>query len=108
MVKDAGEVDRMARAAAIADEALAAVLPLLAAGGLGRSGRATSPSRRFAAALDHAMRERGAEDRAFETIVASGENSAKPHARPGARGHPARATRWWWTSGPSSTATART
>ncbi len=31
------------------------------------------------------MRERGAEDRAFETIVASGENSAKPHARPGRR-----------------------
>ena len=31
------------------------------------------------------MRERGAEDSAFETIVASGENSAKPHARPGDR-----------------------
>ena len=31
------------------------------------------------------LRRRGAEDRAFETIVASGPNSAKPHARPGRR-----------------------
>jgi Xaa-Pro aminopeptidase len=87
VVKDPGEVARMARAASIADEALAAVLPLLAAAGAsggGTTGRDLTESR-FAAALDHAMRERGAEDRAFETIVASGENSAKPHARPGRR-----------------------
>ena len=32
----------------------------------------------FALALDVAMRRLGAEDRAFETIVASGPNSAKP------------------------------
>ncbi len=82
-VKDAGEVARMERAAAIADEALAAVLPRLAAAGTREGGRLTES--RFAAALDHAMRERGAEDSAFETIVASGENSAKPHARPGDR-----------------------
>ena len=31
------------------------------------------------------MRARGAEDSAFETIVASGPNSAKPHARPSDR-----------------------
>ena len=31
------------------------------------------------------MRRLGAEESAFETIVASGENSAKPHARPGPR-----------------------
>ena len=87
MVKDPGEVARMARAAWIADEALGAVLPRLAEAGSGRTrgdaGELTES--RFAAALDHAMRERGAEDRAFETIVASGENSAKPHARPGRR-----------------------
>jgi Xaa-Pro aminopeptidase len=82
MVKDAGEVDRMARAAAIADRALGAVLPLLAE--VSAAGRELTESQ-FAAALDHAMREGGAEDRAFETIVASGENSAKPHARPGPR-----------------------
>jgi len=82
-VKDAGEVTRMERAAAIADEALGSVLPLLAAVGSGRDRDLTEA--RFAAELDNAMRQRGAEGRAFETIVASGENSAKPHARPGGR-----------------------
>jgi Xaa-Pro aminopeptidase len=101
VVKDAGEIARMERAAAIADQALASVLPLLAdvgSGGSGPSGRSRSGSggsgsstsvplteSMFAAALDHAMRVLGAEDSAFETIVASGENSAKPHARPGGR-----------------------
>ncbi len=85
-VKDDAELARMARAADIADAALASVLPQLAAvGGSGRSARSGLTEAAFATALDHAMRERGAEDRAFETIVASGENSAKPHARPGAR-----------------------
>jgi Xaa-Pro aminopeptidase len=83
VVKDLGEVARMERAAAIADEALGAVLPLLAAAA-DRTGAPLTEAR-FAAALDHAMRERGAEESAFETIVASGENSAKPHARPGPR-----------------------
>jgi Xaa-Pro aminopeptidase len=79
-VKDAGEVARMERAAAIADEALSSVVPLLA------RAEAESVTEAFvAAALDHAMRVRGAEDSAFETIVASGPNSAKPHARPGDR-----------------------
>jgi Xaa-Pro aminopeptidase len=82
-VKDAGEVVRMERAASIADDALAEVLPLLAAVGAGRDDDLSES--RFAAALDHAMRVRGAEDSAFETIVGSGENSAKPHARPGGR-----------------------
>ncbi|HEX3567634.1 MAG TPA: aminopeptidase P family protein [Acidimicrobiales bacterium] len=79
-VKDAGEVARMERAAAIADEALASVVPLLV------GAEAESVTEAFvAAALDHAMRARGAEDSAFETIVASGPNSAKPHARPSDR-----------------------
>ena len=90
-VKDPGEVARMERAAAIADEALAEVLPLLSAAGVGAAGVCGAgvggelTESRFAAALDHAMRLRGAEESAFETIVASGENSAKPHARPGDR-----------------------
>jgi len=83
VVKDPGEIARMERAAAIADEALGSVLALLADAGAGRGEPLTES--RFAAALDHAMRVRGAEDRAFETIVASGPNSAKPHARPGDR-----------------------
>jgi Xaa-Pro aminopeptidase len=75
-VKDDGELARMERAAAIADAALGEVLPLL---GQGRR------EDEVALALDTAMRRLGAEDRAFETIVASGPNAAKPHARPTAR-----------------------
>ncbi len=80
LVKDAGEVARMERAAAIADDALASVTPLLA-----RAETESVTEAYLAAALDHAMRARGAEDSAFETIVASGPNSAKPHARPSDR-----------------------
>ena len=83
VVKDSGEIERMERAASIADAALGSVLHLLAAAGI-EKGEALTESH-FAASLDHAMRLLGAEDRAFETIVASGENSAKPHARPGMR-----------------------
>ncbi len=75
-VKDAGELARMALAAAVADAALAEVLDLVAPG---------RTEQDVAAALDAAMRRLGAEDRAFETIVASGPNSAKPHHRPGTR-----------------------
>jgi Xaa-Pro aminopeptidase len=79
-VKDAGEVARMEQAAAIADRALAEVLPLLAGAG-------TDPVTEveFALALDTAMRRGGAESTAFDTIVAAGPNSAKPHHRPSAR-----------------------
>jgi Xaa-Pro aminopeptidase len=76
-VKDAGELYRMARAAAIADGALTEVLPLLAEAGTGAVTEAG-----FALALDTAMRRGGAEDRAFDTIVAVGPNSAKPHHQP--------------------------
>ena len=80
MVKDGWEIDRMVRAAAIADAALASVTDLLT----GDRDMGTTELA-VAAALDHAMRELGAEDRAFETIVASGPNAAKPHARPTGR-----------------------
>jgi Xaa-Pro aminopeptidase len=85
VVKDASEILRMERAAAIADQGLAAVLPMLAAVGSGNGSAGPLTESGFAAALDHAMRLAGAEDSAFKTIVASGENSAKPHARPGNR-----------------------
>lgn len=75
-VKDAGELWRISRAAAIADAALGEVLGML---GDGRT------EDEVALALDTAMRRLGAEDRAFETIVASGPNAAKPHARPTSR-----------------------
>jgi Xaa-Pro aminopeptidase len=75
-IKDGAEIARMERAAAIADAALREVLPLLSTG---------VTEEVFALELDTAMRRGGAEGVAFETIVAAGENSAKPHHRPGTR-----------------------
>ncbi|MHB1503954.1 MAG: M24 family metallopeptidase [Acidimicrobiales bacterium] len=75
-VKDAGETARISRAAEIADAALGEVLPMI--------GQGTTEAD-LALALEVAMRRLGAEDRAFETIVASGPNSAKPHAQPTGR-----------------------
>jgi Xaa-Pro aminopeptidase len=72
-IKDAGEIERMAEAARIADDALAAVLPLLGQG---------VTEREVALGLDYEMRRLGADGSSFETIVASGPNGAKPHARP--------------------------
>jgi len=74
--KSAEEVARVAAAAAVADGALAEVLPRLAEG---------PTEGEVAAELDHLMRRRGASGSAFDTIVAAGENSALPHARPGPR-----------------------
>ncbi len=74
--KDPAEIARMERAAAIADAALFEVLPLMSQG---------VTEEHFALALDTAMRRGGAESTAFETIVAAGENSAKPHHHPGSR-----------------------
>ncbi len=75
-VKDPGEVDRMAAAAAIADAALATVRHRLADG---------PTEEEFALELDFEMRRRGAAGPSFETIVASGPNGAKPHHRPSDR-----------------------
>ncbi len=75
-VKDPGELDRLAEAARIADEALAAVRPVLSDG---------PTEADFGRALDFEMRALGATSPSFETIVASGPNAAMPHHRPGAR-----------------------
>lgn len=75
-VKDAGEVERMAAAAAIADDALARVRHRLAEG---------PTEEEFALELDFEMRRGGASGPSFDTIVASGPNGAKPHHRPSAR-----------------------
>ncbi|MEJ5255681.1 MAG: Xaa-Pro peptidase family protein [Acidimicrobiales bacterium] len=72
-VKDPGELARLERAARIADEALAAV----------RGRLAEQPTEReVALELENEMRRLGADGPSFETIVASGPNGAKPHARP--------------------------
>ena len=75
-IKDAGELDRLAEAARIADDALIAVRDRLAAG---------PTESEFGRSLDFEMRRLGATGPSFETIVASGPNAAKPHHRPGDR-----------------------
>ncbi len=72
-VKDEGEQDRIEAAADIADAALAEVAGMIGGG---------CSEADLALALDTAMRRRGAQGSAFETIVAAGPNGAKPHARP--------------------------
>ncbi len=72
-VKDLGEIDRIRRACAIADNAFQAILTRLADG---------VTERQFALELEFGMRERGASGNSFDPIIAAGPNGAKPHARP--------------------------
>lgn len=72
VIKDAGEVDAIRRAVAVAQDALAAVLPRIAPG---------QRELDVAAELERALRVRGSEWHPFPTIAASGPRSALPHAR---------------------------
>jgi Xaa-Pro aminopeptidase len=72
-VKDENEISNIRAAAAIASRALNAVLERIRPG---------MTEREIAADLDDAIRRGGAQEVSFTTIVASGENSARPHARP--------------------------
>ncbi|HWP03402.1 MAG TPA: Xaa-Pro peptidase family protein [Gemmatimonadaceae bacterium] len=74
--KDASEIECLARAARMACQALAAVLPEI------RSGM-TELS--VAGMLERCLREVGSEAFPFPTIVASGPRSALPHARASGR-----------------------
>jgi Xaa-Pro aminopeptidase len=71
--KAPAELERMALAASIADEAFANVHEVLENG---------PTEAGLALLLDTEMRRLGAEGSAFETIVASGPNAGKPHHRP--------------------------
>jgi len=73
VVKDASEIDAIERACSISVESLS---DLLATRFAGRT------ERQVARDLEWRMFERGAEALAFETIMASGPNSAIPHHRP--------------------------
>ena len=76
MVKDGDECERLR----VAGRMLAGIVP--AALQLARAGRT---EREVAADIECGLAAAGFEDRAFETIVASGPRSALPHARPGRR-----------------------
>jgi Xaa-Pro aminopeptidase len=75
-VKEPTEIERIAAACAVADRALAQVLPQVQAG-------ATEVS--LAWALERAMREGGAEALAFDVAALAGGNAALPHGNPGER-----------------------
>lgn len=76
MKKDAGEIEAIRSAVALCSRAFAKAI---------RKARPGMSELALAAELDHRMRLLGAEGPAFETIVAAGERSALPHARPTAR-----------------------
>ena len=76
MIKDPEELALISRAMEISDHAFQVVTPLIEVGDTERS---------VAWKMEIAMREGGAEALAFETIVASGPNAAKPHHHPSDR-----------------------
>jgi Xaa-Pro aminopeptidase len=76
MIKDEAEIELLARACAITDQAFAAVLGAIRPG---------CTERDIAILIERAMVDLGAEAPAFDTIVASGPNGAIPHHSPGNR-----------------------
>ena len=77
-VKDTSEIERIGFAARCADEALQIVPELI-----GRDSLITERDVRDE--LEYLMRKAGADGPSYDTIVASGENAALPHHRPGSR-----------------------
>src|SRR4029453_13202456 len=75
-VKDANEVETLREAARRLSLVAGKISSFIAEG---------RTELEIAADIDAAIRAAGFERPAFETIVASGENSARPHARPGHR-----------------------
>lgn len=75
-VKEEGELAAIQRAVALTDAAYAHIARFMQPG---------MTERQVAWELESFMRTHGAEQMAFEVIVASGPNGAMPHARPGER-----------------------
>jgi Xaa-Pro aminopeptidase len=75
-VKDKKEIESIRKAIRIATAALRSTLERIRPGVCERD---------IAIELEYAMRTKGAEAPSFDTIIASGPNSAHPHAQPGAR-----------------------
>jgi Xaa-Pro aminopeptidase len=74
--KEPSELARMRQAATLAGDVLAGAIHLLKPGVM---------ENEVAAEIEYQMRKRGASGPAFETIVAFGDRSALPHARPTAK-----------------------
>lgn len=73
MIKTAEEIDNIAKAEAIGDEAFEYILSILKPG---------MTEKEVAMELEMYMRSNGADALSFEVIAASGLNSARPHATP--------------------------
>jgi Xaa-Pro aminopeptidase len=76
MIKDPAEIELLATACSLTDQAFAAVLSAIAPG---------RTERELAILLERAMVDLGADGPAFDTIVAGGPHGAIPHHSPGAR-----------------------
>jgi Xaa-Pro aminopeptidase len=76
MIKDERETGCIQKAAALSSQALCSLLDTLKPG---------MTEKDVALELECRIRRRGADRVSFDVIVASGENSALPHARPGTR-----------------------
>jgi Xaa-Pro aminopeptidase len=76
LVKDAEEIAVTKRACALVDAMFDSILGLLKPGTLERD---------IALELEYRMRKSGAERIGFDSIIAAGENGAKPHAEPSER-----------------------
>ena len=76
IVKEPEEIDRIRAAVKLTEESLDQLVPGVRIG---------MSERELALRLEFIMRERGAEEVAFDLIIAAGENSALPHYQPGQR-----------------------
>ena len=75
-IKDESEIAAIRKAQSITDASFLEILDFIKAG---------KTEKEIAAYLEYCMRRLGADGLAFDTIAASGPNSAKPHAEPGDR-----------------------
>lgn len=76
VLKDADEIERIRKAGKLTAEVFEEIRPKI------RPGARESD---LAAEIEYRMKRKGAEGAAFETIVASGERSAWPHAQPSSK-----------------------
>jgi Xaa-Pro aminopeptidase len=75
-VKSAAEIQKIAKAAHIADQAFASIVKFIKPG---------MTEKLIAAQLDHTLKMLGSTNPSFDSIVGSGPNGALPHAQPGDR-----------------------
>lgn len=73
MVKTDKEIENIKQAVKIADDSFTEILNYVEDG---------ITEKELAYNLEYIMRKKGADDRSFDTIIASGSNSAMPHAKP--------------------------